>query len=1158
MLGITKRRLLSALIGLSLLGSAHAFKLETHLWVGQQVINDLADDGKISFKLNGKQVNLDVPADVRAAILANKNEYLLGHLGPDVAPDVVVGQTIVHPGLPNAWKSNDWLQFLLDNSRSNPLGKSYSYGYLGHAAGDMFAHTYVNQYAGDIFDLRDETLVEQRHIALEGFIAKFTPPLQDHTGKAIGQISEALKPSNGYGTFVRDTLVMNDVVQQQYGMSATGKHLWAYYQLRKVVDKAAQNPAWEKIDAQVLRLFASHWGVNVSTQNAQSIVAKANEIIPKIQRGEDNVQALANDINNLAQRLDNKVFNELKNTTQNVLDLNAQVAQAHIDILSKEKEIRNTLPCPSKFFDPVGHFACKKSNELIDRANDAIRQALTGLNSGLKKKQDQLLAAAVGLRDAAKKTEQLIVIVTNAQIDFGQRMGQNTSPIKSALLGWRGDIDVAMREYVKATTQSMLNTTNHADAMVPLRTWFDCYHMSIMGLPHELSSCEIRDAAKDAYWATDRVVKLVDDLNFAGDLLGLPSPSDVRAWRDGLVQQAKDQVQAYVAKRAEEMLPADIQDLITLLHRDMDDATLNAIFTKPDSSGKRLLMIPDMAARARAEMSLVNGTYFDPQKYAAAYNSVVLSKLALLDKAGLMQLAQMAQAANGSDGKPVFTNTDNVLAGAIANMDGNHQWMPNPPARPNAQGAPYAQPPSYASPAGFVPWNGTVRNSLFRSLFIGPISPGLENASEIAMSPLVKADYPYRPCAARPFPDDQNDQTCAGGGSAVSLKVRRDPQVLIAGQSYSVSWTSNNASKVSYSCSANAGGFAGNAQLETVNGSVTGVAQAGWVGNPSNCTWTATAANGSSVNVADNFSTQPANTAVVASVSPNSVQQNLSAPGAGSASVNVQVAGGSGNYSYSWSHVTGNRITVNGGQNASFNVILNSGESVSEILRVTVQDSQGHIASADVNVSFSAPAALPSLDVKLAPATLLVGQNYSLSWNTSNATSLSYNCTANGTGFAGGGSLTPIASGSVSALVQAAWVGYPSQCVVTATGPGGSQSQNVTLNAVGAAPVVSFNPQNLYATFRGTNNYFRGVASKSVTPVISGGNPPFTLQWQQLSGDAGFTVENNGNGSATFKRQLNAEEVAGATYQVTVTDIAGRSSTANLNLSFESTCGGTH
>ncbi|QBC42775.1 zinc dependent phospholipase C family protein [Iodobacter fluviatilis] len=741
-------------------GTAHAFKIDTHIWVGQQVINDLADDGKITINLRGKPIVLDVPADVKAAILANKTEYLLGNMGPDSAPDLMVGQTIVHPGVEGAWSTSDWLQFLLQSSKNNPAGKSYTYGYLGHAAADMFAHTYVNQYAGDVFNLADETLVEQRHIALEGFISKLTPPLLDHTGRPLGSVSALVKPTDAFGTFVRDTLVMNDTVQNQYNRSRYGRHLSAYYEYRRTIDAIAQDPFWQKLDVEVLKLFSSSAGLPLSTKNAQIIIEKTNQVISKLQRGEDNIQAQANEINAIVQRLDNNIFLEVKGLTQQLLSLEDEILRIHIQISNEESKIRRTSTCPG-WWDPGGKYLCNKLNDEIDSLNQKLWSAVGSLQQGKNKKREELLQTVVALRDATKKTEQLMIIITNAHIDFGQRMGKSTSPIQSALIGWRNDIDIAMREYVKATSQSLLNTTEPSgSAFAPMRQWFGCYHLSIIGLAQELSGCEIRDGAMKAFWAVDRVLKLADDLSFAGALLNLPSPSDIRSWRDAQLQRAKERLLSEVAQRAEDLLPAEARDILQLFSQDMNDQALNSYFSKPENGiSKGLLSIPDISARVRAEMKIKNNA-FDPQKYAVVSNAITLAKLSLLDKEGLIRFAKIASAPLNINGKSVFFETDNILAGSLTSIDGNHQWMPTPPPRPNAMGVPYTASASYASPAGFVPWRKEVRESLFRSMFIGPLSPGIDAPNEIGFPSLLKADYPYRSCSSNPFPDDPLDNKC--------------------------------------------------------------------------------------------------------------------------------------------------------------------------------------------------------------------------------------------------------------------------------------------------------------------------------------------------------------------------------------------------------------
>ena len=53
-----------------------------------------------------------------------------------------------------------------------------------------------------------------------------------------------------------------------------------------------------------------------------------------------------------------------------------------------------------------------------------------------------------------------------------------------------------------------------------------------------------------------------------------------------------------------------------------------------------------------------------------------------------------------------------------------------------------------------------MRDRLFRKLFIGPLSPGIEIPSAIGKSRLVGPEYPYDVCVAYPYPSDIKDKTC--------------------------------------------------------------------------------------------------------------------------------------------------------------------------------------------------------------------------------------------------------------------------------------------------------------------------------------------------------------------------------------------------------------
>lgn len=103
------RNLIASLIFL-LAQHAVAFKYNTHVWIGQQVIDDLAD-GKITIEVNGQDRRYDVDDQVRSAILLNPSIYRMGNIGPDAAPDIAAGQLIIHPGT-DTFGSDEWAMHL--------------------------------------------------------------------------------------------------------------------------------------------------------------------------------------------------------------------------------------------------------------------------------------------------------------------------------------------------------------------------------------------------------------------------------------------------------------------------------------------------------------------------------------------------------------------------------------------------------------------------------------------------------------------------------------------------------------------------------------------------------------------------------------------------------------------------------------------------------------------------------------------------------------------------------------------------------------------------------------------------------------------------------------------------------------------------------------
>lgn len=164
------RAILSA--GLAMVASmaatpTEAFGLRTHLYIADQVWDDLQGDCRVG--LAGEAVQIE--AALCDAIRNNRGAFLAGAIGPDAFPDLLIGQNYVHPGTPDGRQTADWLELVLNEAETEEE-VAFAYGQLIHAAGDTFAHSYVNNYAGGVFELtaRWHKDVELRHFQLEKYI----------------------------------------------------------------------------------------------------------------------------------------------------------------------------------------------------------------------------------------------------------------------------------------------------------------------------------------------------------------------------------------------------------------------------------------------------------------------------------------------------------------------------------------------------------------------------------------------------------------------------------------------------------------------------------------------------------------------------------------------------------------------------------------------------------------------------------------------------------------------------------------------------------------------------------------------------------------------------------------------------------------------------
>lgn len=185
----------SLFVVLALAMGSMAFKPKTHLFSGNQVV------AATNLTIAGKTYAFDARA--KTAIDTYPRYYRAGVVGPDAFPDIIFGQGQVHPdtrcanGLQTCAQGTytfEWLSYLFDRGihEANRLAANgdpdsanqviaFIYGYLTHAAGDLWAHTLVNNHALGVFPGATEMVTEAkrnialRHLAVEGYIGNFTP-----------------------------------------------------------------------------------------------------------------------------------------------------------------------------------------------------------------------------------------------------------------------------------------------------------------------------------------------------------------------------------------------------------------------------------------------------------------------------------------------------------------------------------------------------------------------------------------------------------------------------------------------------------------------------------------------------------------------------------------------------------------------------------------------------------------------------------------------------------------------------------------------------------------------------------------------------------------------------------------------------------------------
>lgn len=765
-----------------LFSPANAWKIDVHAWIATQVLED-AKDGTIVIELGeGTQKNsvrINIPRKYAVAIRQSPEMFVLGSLGPDAFPDVVAGQTVIHPSVAGGWGTSEWLQHLMDSPGLSNDELAFVLGYLTHAASDTFAHTFVNRYAGDVFDLSDHPTAAVRHIKIESFVSNYLPPI---THPRTGKLSDAadLLRINGRVEFpenmVKERLLLNASAADQYSKGG-GVHLSAAYQLHQSLDELlAEDGLLRDLEKTAIDLAAElYLGIPIDDEITGALVDLHTKMNEKLNEGAAELKQLALDLNEGISELEglNTDFAE-----QRFLDA-ANLADDGIDLAAKILTLNNNLDDAVKELDKVKN----TYDEIKDKVCDSVakytgfcivwkevtkkveteawklaKQSVTDIQNTINRTRDDLKTVSQDARvvirdtfDVVRQAHEIHKLARDAIIKFTADTISGDQ-FREHFERWRDGIPVALVEFTRANATAIVNSIdpNKPSVTEPLATWLVCYGPVFLSVPHGPleDACKIYEEIGNLQDELDELESSVADLAGLGEILKLKKKIE------GEIQKIKAKIFNIAIteglREFDKHARTPTLPLYKALTEEMTESDLNAEFSI-DSSGQGLPLIPDVGARVKIEMAIQEGS-FDATEFNAVYNSVALSKLALLDSAGLRRLAAFGEIENSIYGPRLYgdgsVEGENVLFGFLRSIDGNHQWQELAPPHPRTGGfdnADFDQRYTYPNTFGFGYrdsgcervkgmrlWvDRNARENLFKQIFRGPVIAGVDSPQSL-------------------------------------------------------------------------------------------------------------------------------------------------------------------------------------------------------------------------------------------------------------------------------------------------------------------------------------------------------------------------------------------------------------------------------------------
>jgi hypothetical protein len=690
LMALSKLLLATAIVVICGSNGTRAWKVDAHVWIAAEVLKD-AIDGTISLKVGDTNVRINLPPRHAAALRAHPRLYLLGSLGPDAFPDVLGGQMVIHPSYRGGWGTADWLRRLMDTPNMSSEEIAFTLGYLSHAAADTFAHTFVNQYAGDVFHAFDHSTAATRHIFIEGLVSNYLPPIsapglgipRDAASLLRGRRERIQFPER----LIRDRILLSGEAAEQFGRGGAIHLSLAYGLHRDLGNLIKQGGPLDQLQAKIKDFIVElYLGIPVDDRITRELNRLENNLTDKLNDTAARLKPILDDLNSQLTKIEglpDKVAGEAMKGAVDVADQLSRLQTQIDELRNRAVGAKNDIDeLKRRGQDTVEKQICDREVKLLTGGVacllwKAVREASEAMNDAINRLNEAERTIAKTTSDIATKNRELKDAISSGmallrQLHEFNRLARSAviaaatnrpfgDGLRNHFQRWHASIPVALVEFTRAHAETIVNSVDpaivksfHPDRlglMDPLRNWVICYGPVFLSVPafigdHVCAGIEGVGTLKDKINEfEERLGKVVPPLGKAMAL-----KTEILIEIEKLKEKVLDKSILEGLKAFDSVSDARTAGFYESLATEVTPEKLNRAMS--DDGGQRLPIIRDAAQRIIQELALDANGHIDPNRFSAIYDSIVLAKLALLDASGLQQFARQV----GITGSSLYRN----------------------------------------------------------------------------------------------------------------------------------------------------------------------------------------------------------------------------------------------------------------------------------------------------------------------------------------------------------------------------------------------------------------------------------------------------------------------------------------------------------------------